>query len=125
RGDDYAMYRGIEDPRFWLVPHDLDTILGHRSADLGRSIFTYYERVEGLNRLLNHPEIVRIYYSQFLDLIDTVFAPEKFNPLIDHILGDWVPQSKINQMKQFVVDRIGYVLDQIPQGPLTVSSNLP
>ena len=32
RGDDYAMYRGIEDPRFWLVPHDLDTILGHRSA---------------------------------------------------------------------------------------------
>ncbi len=125
RGDDYAMYRGIEDPRFWLVPHDLDTILGHRSADLGRSIFTFYEQVEGLNRLLNHPEIVRIYYSQFLDLIDTVFAPEKFNPLIDHVLGDWVPQSKINQMKQFVVDRIGYVLDQIPQGPLTVSSNLP
>jgi len=125
RGDDYAMYRGVEDPRFWLVPHDLDTILGHRSADLGRSIFTYYEQVEGLNRLLNHPEIVRVYYNQFLDLINTVFAPEKFNPLIDNVLGDWVPQSKINQMKQFVVDRISYVLDQIPQGQLTVSSNLP
>ena len=125
RGDDYLMYRGVKDPRFWLVPHDLDTILGHRSADLGRNIFTFYEQVEGLNRLLNHPEIVRIYYNQFLDLIDTVFAPEKFNPLIDHVLGDWVPQAKINQMKQFVVDRIGYVLDQIPQDPLTSSSNLP
>jgi len=125
KGDDYAMYRGGEDPRFWLIPHDLDTILGHRSADPDRSIFTFFERVEGLHRLLNHPEIVRIYYSQLLDLIDTVFAPEKFNFLIDHILGDWVPQSKINQMKQFVEDRIGYVLDQVPQGKLTVSSNLP
>ncbi len=125
RGDDYLMYRGVKDPRFWLVPHDLDTILGHRSADPGRNIFTFYEQVAGLNRLLNHPEIVRIYYNQYLDLIDTVFAPEKFNQLIDHILGDWVPQAKINQMKQFVVDRIGYVLDQIPQGRLTVSSDLP
>ncbi len=125
RGDDYAMYRGLEDPRFLLVPHDLDTILGHRTSDYVRSIFTYYEQVEGLNRLLNHPEIVRIYYNQYLDLINTVFAPEKFNPLMDQILGDWVPQSKINEMKQFVADRIRNVIDQIPQDRLTVSSDLP
>ena len=26
--DDYAIYRGVADPRFILLPHDLDTILG-------------------------------------------------------------------------------------------------
>jgi len=26
-GDDYAMYRGVNDPRFLLIPHDFDTVL--------------------------------------------------------------------------------------------------
>jgi len=26
-GDDYFMYCGVADPRFVLIPHDLDTIL--------------------------------------------------------------------------------------------------
>jgi hypothetical protein len=124
KGDDYAMYRGVSDPRFRLVPHDLDTILGI-NGDPDRSIFTYYERVRGLRRLLNHPETVRIYYSRLIDLIETVFAPEKFNPLIDYVLGDWVPESRIETMKRFAANRIRNVLEQVPNGPLTVGGEVP
>ena len=28
RGDDYAMYRGLKDPRFVLIGHDFDTVFG-------------------------------------------------------------------------------------------------
>jgi len=30
-GDDYYLYRGVADPRFVLIPHDLDTILGRET----------------------------------------------------------------------------------------------
>ncbi|MGD8787607.1 MAG: CotH kinase family protein, partial [Phycisphaerales bacterium] len=125
RGDDYAMYRGIEDQRFLLIPHDLDSILGVVNPDPDRSIIIHYEQVEGLHRLLNHPDIVRIYYRELMDLIETVFAPEKFNPLIYYVLGDWVPGSRIDSMKRFLTSRIRYVLEQIPNEPLTVGGEIP
>ena len=31
-GDDYFMYAGVNDPRFVLVPHDLDTVLNQGNA---------------------------------------------------------------------------------------------
>ena len=66
RGDDYAMYQGVLDPRFLLVPHDLDTLLGEggTAADLDRSIYVY-DGVVGLNDFLNHPDILPRYYAQF------------------------------------------------------------
>ncbi|MFH1715797.1 MAG: CotH kinase family protein, partial [Planctomycetota bacterium] len=137
-GDDYAMYRGVEDPRFWLVPHDLDTVLGQGDHDYQpqRDIFAY-AGVAGLKRLLNHPDVIRLYYRQYKDLIETIFAPENFDPAVDRLLGDWVPNSEIEGprgIKQFVRDRANSILyggypgdgdaPQIPQ-LLTVTSSLP
>jgi len=129
QGDDYALYQGVLDPRFMLVPHDLDTILGQgdHSPDLERSIFSY-DGVDGLDNFLHHPDVVPRYYAQFLDLIDTVFAPENFNPMIDEILGGWVPAGVIQDMKDFAGDRIhsaGAILDQIPMPGLSIASPLP
>jgi len=137
-GDDYAMYRGVEDPRFWLLGHDLDTVLGQGDHDYEpeRDIFVY-AGVDGLERLLGHPDVIRLYYRQYKDLAETVFAQENIFPLIDRLLGDWVPSSEIEGqqgIKQFVIDRMNSILyggypnaDDEPQIPqqLTINSNLP
>jgi hypothetical protein len=137
-GDDYAMYRGVEDPRFWLVGHDLDTLLGQGDHDYQPQwdIFVY-DGVAGLKRLLGHPDVIRLYYRQYKDLAETVFAQENIFPLIDRLLGDWVPSSEIEGprgIKQFIIDRTNSILyggypnagdePQIPQ-QFTINSNLP
>ncbi len=112
-GDDYAMYRGIYDPRFVLLPHDLDTILGS-SYEPERNIFIYdHVDMKSLNRFLRHPEIIRLYYKQYKDLVETFFAPENIYPVIDQLLGDWVPASEISGnhgIQEFVVDRINSII---------------
>jgi len=138
-GDDYAIYRGTVEERFWLVPHDMDTLLGQgdHSYDPQRSIWGY-AGVDGLRRLLNHPEVVRLYYRQCRDVAETVLAPERFDQLTERLLGDWVPDSEINGsrgIRQFIRDRANSILyggypdaetsPQIPQsfavfGPETV-----
>ncbi len=131
-GDDYFMYRGVEDPRFVLIPHDLDTILdqGNTHGSIDQSVFSIVtgvgsrNGVEGLKRLFDHPDIPPLYYGQLLDLIDTVFSAERFDPFVDQVLGGWVPEQTLADIKQFVVRRNAAVLAQIPQ-QLTVTSTLP
>ncbi len=118
RGDDYQMYQRGVDGRFILLPHDLDTVLG--SGDDGfsptTSIFeaadTTYLPV--IARFLKHPAFVRRYYAQLLELMETAFAPETINTVLDELLGEFVPKAEIDNMKQFVVDRNASVLGQIP-----------
>jgi hypothetical protein len=115
-GDDYKMYRGVNDPRFVLVAHDLDTVLGQGNnvGPIDQSIFTFTQ-VDGLARFLTHPEIVPRFYRQVVDMIDATFNPATLNPLIDQLLGPFVPANSVNAMKQFIVDRGAAVLAQIPQ----------
>ncbi|MDZ4783978.1 MAG: lamin tail domain-containing protein [Planctomycetia bacterium] len=124
-GDDYQLYRGVNDPRFVLVSHDLDTLLGQGNnvGQIDQSIFTFTE-VAGLNRFLNHPEIVPRFYQQFLDLMESTFNSQTLNPLIDQLLGPFVPASNITAMKQFIVNRSAAVLAQIPQ-QFQINNNLP
>jgi hypothetical protein len=137
-GDDYAMYRGINDPRFWLLPHDLDTMLGQGDHDYRPDwdIFNY-AGLDGLNRLLNHPDVIKLYYNQYKELIHSVFALENIYPLVDRLLADWVSGSEINGsngIKDFLADRINSILyggypnfgdaPQIPQ-QFTINSSLP
>ena len=126
RGDDFAMYRGVVDPRFSLVPHDLDTIMSQGDHTFGpvRDIFDFYKMVDGLEELLSDPQVAQLYYCQFLNLMDTVFAPENLDPLVDQVLGGLVPQTTIDAIKQFNVGRIADVHTQIPQA-LTAVSSLP
>ncbi|KPK34189.1 MAG: hypothetical protein AMJ65_18710, partial [Phycisphaerae bacterium SG8_4] len=137
RGDDYAMYRGVEDPRFWLVPHDLDTVLGQGDHDYRPQLDIFvYAGVNGLTRLLSNPDVIKLYYAQYRDLVETVFAPENAHPLIDRLLGDWVGDPEIEGprgIKQFIIDRANSILyrgypagndPQIPQ-QFAINSNLP
>jgi hypothetical protein len=92
----------------------MDTLFGQSSPDINRNIFVY-AGLDGLHELLTHPDIIPLYYGQFNDLINTVFSPEQFNPLVDELLGDWVPESTTDSIKQFVIERNAAVLAQISQ----------
>jgi hypothetical protein len=122
-GDDYFMYRGAADPRFVLIPHDLDTILdqGNSHGNINQSIFSVINGVsgggngvDGLKRFFQHPDIVPLYYQAFLDHINGFFKPEVFNPLFDQVLGGFAPQDRIIAMEQFAISRSAAVLAQIP-----------
>ena len=114
KGDDYALYRGVNDQRFKLVPHDLDTVLdqGTRSGNPNLSVFTYKD-VDGLEEFLSHPEIIPKYYAQLLSIINNKYKPEKINPIIDRALGEMIPSDVLDEMKEFIVDRRRGVLSQI------------
>ncbi len=123
-GDNYWLYRGLLDTRFQLVPHDLDTLMGRgRVGQPNRSLFTY-TAVPAFERLLTHPQIVPLYYQAFLDLLEEVFRSETIDPLLDQLLGGFVAQGEINQLKEYVARRIDGVIAQIPQ-EFRISSALP
>ena len=134
-GDDYAMYRGIRDPRFILLPHDLDTIL-NRSYNPDDDIFSY-DNVDGLERFLNHPDIIKVYYQQYEKLIETFLTPENIFPVISELLDGWIPESEISGyhgIQEFIIDRANNVFyggypnsNDIPQIPqeFTLDCTLP
>ncbi len=122
-GDDFAMYRGVDDPRFVLLPHDLDSLLGTGGGSTSANIFTY-RNVDGLTRLMNHPDFIPLYYGALLETIETFFNSEVLGPLFDQVLGSWASTGRITAMKNFVAARVGRVLSQIPQ-KFTARTTLP
>ena len=119
KGDDYVLYRGIEDQRFRFVPHDLDTLLrGNPTKDIWG-----YTDLDGLEMFLNHPDIVPLYYTKFLDLIGRIYRPEIIQPVIARAVGGFVSENALGGLQEFVPDRIANVLSQIPQS-YSATSNL-
>jgi len=121
-GDDYYLYRGVEDPRFVLIQHDLDTIFG-RSGSTTSSIFRSTS-IQAIDRFLTHPEFIGRYYFHLKNLIETTLSEEQLRPFLDNLLGDFVPESRIQNMMNFVSARNRHVLSLIPS-ELTVQADLP
>lgn len=140
-GDDYALYRGMVDTSFRLVPHDFDTILGQ--GDIGmnanRSIWRAVDspasndeklRANFLPRLLRHPDTAPLYFRELKKLCDTTLSAGQFNAMLDEILGGWVPNDIIQNMKNFGAVRRASILSQLPLSftvtvPLTQSNGYP
>jgi len=123
-GDDYCMYRGVEDPRFLLLPYDLDTILNSPDPNTSIWLAGRLNNLPVVRRFLTHPAFVGRYYAQLKDLAETIFASERFNPFVENTLGGWVPQTTIESIETFVAARRRYVLSQIPV-EFTAGSDLP
>ncbi|GAG89950.1 unnamed protein product, partial [marine sediment metagenome] len=122
-GDDYYMYRGILDPRFVLIGHDLDQVFGYNGSSSSREIF----RATGLptiEQFLTHPEFVPRYYFHLKNLIETTFSEEQMEPFLDNLLGGFFPAGPIDNMKDFVRRRNEHVLSLIPSA-LTIETSLP
>lgn len=114
-GDDYSMYRGVNDRRFQILTHDLDTTFGQGdvAANYTRSIFKAGD-ISALKRFLRHPAIAPRYFAILKELMETSLSPAKASPLLDQVLGGWVPEGTIQSMKDFLVLREAGVLAQIP-----------
>ncbi|MBM3847517.1 MAG: hypothetical protein FJ405_14695, partial [Verrucomicrobia bacterium] len=123
RGDDFSLYRGLTDPRFQILVHDLDTIfsLGDARSDAAVSI---WRMVPTLNRNANtapmdrfmlNNEFASLYFRTLMELINTAFSPQEFDPLIDQSLGSWVNPDYVSLIKSFQVQRNQGVLAQIPR----------
>ncbi len=130
RGDDASLYRGVLDPRFRFVPHDLDTIfdIGDTLNGATRSIFSYDggtalgTGVLGLTRLFTHPQLVPRYYAAVLDGLNTWFNSATVDPFVDQLLTGWVPTTdgvaanrSITDIKAYVTARRANVLAAIQQ----------
>lgn len=119
-GDDYNLYRGVVDARFKLVVHDMDSVFG-ANLNLGdtigsttRDILSELRQNPRIDRLLNQPEFLNLYYYHLIDLADNVFTSAVLEPLIDNALSSWVPADYIVAMKTFAENRVQYVRSQVP-----------
>ncbi|KPJ75796.1 MAG: hypothetical protein AMS14_02985, partial [Planctomycetes bacterium DG_20] len=126
-GDDYSMYRGTQDPRFSLLVHDLDTVLGAGTSSPAtqtpEGLFPT-SAIPALDRFMKWPEFAQRYYQILKQQAETTFAPETINPLLDQVLGGFVPPATIQSMKNYAAARRAHILSLIPSDDLTVASGL-
>ena len=122
--DDYFLYRGESDPRFILLFHDLDQILG-QPGSLAQNVEIFRGTccpisgdTEGswraMTRFLRSSDFGPLYLATLQRLLDTTFSKPQFDTLIDQVLGSYVPQATISSVKTWMDGRRNYVQSQLP-----------
>jgi hypothetical protein len=126
-GDDFALYRGVNDSRFILIPRDLDTLLGRGNTpvDFDDNSIWGATGVPALDRLLKHPQFAPRFLQQMRDLANTILAPASAESLLGNALGEFVPQATIDAMRTFLAARINWIFTTQVNQALTVVSPLP
>jgi hypothetical protein len=120
--DDYDLYRGIVDPRFLFLPHDFDQVFGS-AGSLPDDVF-YAGRAQNVGRFLRHPEFEPLYYAEFRRQLAGIFSTNQIFPLMDQVLGDWVPAGTISSMKTSARNKINYVAGALPAVPVAVRATI-
>lgn len=111
---DYFLYRGVQDPRFRLVPYDLDSCLGAEGDfTVGQGLYSFLG-VPALKQLFQEPTIGSRYQAELRRLADSVFSPAQVDPLFDRILGAEVPAALLVKLKDFNRLRRDFVLSNLP-----------
>ena len=118
RGDDYAMYRGIEDTRFQLLVYDWDSLFGGINA----SIFSA-NNVPALRRFLAHPDFRPVYYAQLLDVMDNLLLTDTARTTLQQALGGFATPAQIAGIHTYLQARAANVRTQI-KSELTAQANL-
>ncbi|MCA9211951.1 MAG: CotH kinase family protein [Planctomycetales bacterium] len=103
QGDDYAMYRGINDTRFKMVPHDLDSVLSRTNWTLGR-----WGNVPALNRLINHPDVRPRYFAAVDKILDDFLLTDRARIAVEQSLQP-LGQGAVNSVLNFLTARVDYV----------------
>ncbi|HTI97275.1 MAG TPA: lamin tail domain-containing protein [Dongiaceae bacterium] len=123
-GDDYALYRGVKDSRFLVLPYDQDTLMGRGlTGTPPRHSIWRMTALPVMDRFVKDPAFAPVYLRTLKMLAETTFAPTEMNPLLDQTLKDFVPEANLAYFKAFNVAQVSNVLAQIPL-TLTVSHNL-
>ena len=120
RGD-YALYAGTAERRFALIPYDLDAVLGVQGGT--QSVLWRAAANPVLSQLMSRPTVAARYWFHLDDLARTVFSAEQLEPVIDQLVGDYLPRAEVDRLKSFAAKRCEFVLSQIPR-ELTVTTGL-
>ncbi|MEC8973379.1 MAG: CotH kinase family protein, partial [Verrucomicrobiota bacterium] len=118
---DYALFAGTVDRRFALIPYDLDGVLGVQGG--AKSPLWRAAVNPALGQLMSRPAVAARYWFHLADLAQTVFAAEQLDPVIDRLVGDYLPRAEVDRLKSFAANRCEFVLSQIPD-ELTVATGL-
>ena len=135
-GDDFTMYRGVNDPRFRLLAHDFDTILNEGDTTGGYTDSTFRfvpsimnstntnpgPNVTALNRFFKHPDFVPFYFRELYRQGTNFFAPIPLRKTLNDTIGSFA-SGQINNMVNYSSNRLAYVLSQIPTN-FTVNTGL-
>lgn len=132
-GDDYVMYRGELDPRFRLLPYDMDSLMGMGTrtttfADgLFRMLGSGNRVIPALDRFMKHPEFAPIYYGELVRMMDEGFEPARMDLILEELHLSFGHSAAIDaaiaNMKAFNASHSAYVKSKIPRG-LTVTNAL-
>jgi hypothetical protein len=123
--DDYDLYRGLIDPRFILLPHDFDSIFGS-AGNTPDNLFLAASNpnFRTVSRFLHHPEFEPLFFAEYRRQLAGMFSTNNLFPLMDQVLGDWVPAGTITSMKNNAQNRINYVLSALPPEPVVVRATI-
>jgi len=113
--DDYYTYAGVGDPRFVLIPHDLDTILGNGGGSSSTSAGVLgVTRLAAFERLLEMPEFETAYYQTLRRLIETTFSKESYDSVVEQALAGFVPAQVLDNLRDWMDGRRAHVRSLLP-----------
>ena len=110
---DYALYAGTADRRSALIPYDLDAVLGTQGGT--QSPLWRAAANPALGQLMSRPAVAVRYWFHLENLAQTVFSAEQLEPVIDQLVGDYLPRTEVDRLKSFAAKRREFVLSQIPR----------
>src|SRR5947207_15373335 len=110
------MYRGIVDPHFKLVLHDLDTVLnfGDTQVPQNRTIFIATNSAT-IKRLMQFPDFAPLYFQAIKEMVDTTWNQPELSRVMHHALDGYLSKAAVDGLVADAVARAQGALAQIPQ----------
>jgi len=105
-GDDYYIYHYPYDGKWYLIPWDLDSILGDPTETIFR------QTVPSIVRLLSVPRFRIMYLRKLEDLLEYQFSERQMFPAIDSLEGKF-GGSRLQGFKNVVTGRIADIRSQL------------
>jgi hypothetical protein len=134
--DDYYLYSGLNDRRFILVYHDLDTILGlggsfsASDGDIFRATCCPISGdSEGIWRemsfFMHHPQVEPLYYRTMQNLLDGPFSKTQFDSLVDQVFSDFPNLASIGTGMKSWMDTRRSTVQGVITGFVPPATNAP
>ncbi len=94
---------------------------GDTAANVTKPLFDT-DTLPTFDRFLKWKDFAPRYFSAIVTLANTVFAPENLNPVIDRLVGGWLPASRVQSMKDIAAQRRDYILTNLIPLALNVTT---
>ncbi len=111
---DYYLYRGVRDPRFRLILHDLDSVLGV-NAGVEQPLWRATNN-PAIHKFLTAPGIAPRYLAEVRRLIERDLHPDRVGEWLEQFLGDFVPLATRRAMLNAYRARVNFLSASMPTG---------